>query len=233
MFQNAGLLSKTICTFTNFLQICQLRATFTFSPLFLILSQLSGCEQQGLNEGEGNQLCGKWLLLCHRRKQASQNILIAQFWIFHFTLNLSRHVKFWYLEYSRSAKYKEPVPLMGRCVSPFHHHHPLCPGYDFRHNHPLSGRPFLASRGTTTSVMWLVAGERWWVLSITHKHIWGHITWALLLQTSPTIWYVTCSLSHIIRTNRLMTCKIAILPMQNVFAKHSAWRSKILCKISS
>ena len=25
-----------------------------------------------------------------------------------------RHVKFWYLEYSRSAKYKEPVPLMGR-----------------------------------------------------------------------------------------------------------------------
>lgn len=26
----------------------------------------------------------------------------------------SRHVKFWYLEYSRSAKYKEPVPLMGR-----------------------------------------------------------------------------------------------------------------------
>ena len=37
MFQNAGLLSKTICTFSNFLQICQLRATFTFSPLFLIL----------------------------------------------------------------------------------------------------------------------------------------------------------------------------------------------------
>ncbi|XP_034935592.1 uncharacterized protein Wdr62 isoform X1 [Chelonus insularis] len=26
----------------------------------------------------------------------------------------NRHVKFWYLEYSRSAKYKEPVPLMGR-----------------------------------------------------------------------------------------------------------------------
>nr|XP_049707069.1 uncharacterized protein LOC110377737 isoform X3 [Helicoverpa armigera]XP_049707070.1 uncharacterized protein LOC110377737 isoform X4 [Helicoverpa armigera] len=25
-----------------------------------------------------------------------------------------RHVKFWYLEYSRSAKFKEPVPLMGR-----------------------------------------------------------------------------------------------------------------------
>ena len=25
-----------------------------------------------------------------------------------------RHVKFWYLEYSRSAKYKEVVPLMGR-----------------------------------------------------------------------------------------------------------------------
>ncbi|XP_050678210.1 mitogen-activated protein kinase-binding protein 1 isoform X3 [Leptidea sinapis] len=25
-----------------------------------------------------------------------------------------RHVKFWYLEYSRNAKYKEPVPLMGR-----------------------------------------------------------------------------------------------------------------------
>jgi hypothetical protein len=25
----------------------------------------------------------------------------------------NRHVKFWYLEYSRS-KYKEPVPLMGR-----------------------------------------------------------------------------------------------------------------------
>ena len=30
-------------------------------------------------------------------------------WIFFF-----RHVKFWYLEYSRSAKYKEVVPLMGR-----------------------------------------------------------------------------------------------------------------------
>ena len=29
-------------------------------------------------------------------------------------LPLFRHVKFWYLEYSRSAKYKEPVPLMGR-----------------------------------------------------------------------------------------------------------------------
>ncbi|XP_053594932.1 mitogen-activated protein kinase-binding protein 1 isoform X1 [Microplitis demolitor] len=26
----------------------------------------------------------------------------------------NRHVKFWYLEYTRSAKYKEPVPLMGR-----------------------------------------------------------------------------------------------------------------------
>ena len=26
----------------------------------------------------------------------------------------NRHVKFWYLEYSRSNKYKEPVPLMGR-----------------------------------------------------------------------------------------------------------------------
>ncbi|XP_066991483.1 mitogen-activated protein kinase-binding protein 1 [Anabrus simplex] len=26
----------------------------------------------------------------------------------------NRHVKFWYLEYSRSAKYKDPVPLMGR-----------------------------------------------------------------------------------------------------------------------
>ncbi|XP_070153986.1 uncharacterized protein Wdr62 isoform X3 [Polyergus mexicanus] len=26
----------------------------------------------------------------------------------------NRHVKFWYLEYSRSSKYKEPVPLMGR-----------------------------------------------------------------------------------------------------------------------
>ncbi|XP_025073629.1 WD repeat-containing protein 62 isoform X4 [Pogonomyrmex barbatus] len=26
----------------------------------------------------------------------------------------NRHVKFWYLEYSRNAKYKEPVPLMGR-----------------------------------------------------------------------------------------------------------------------
>ncbi|XP_026291187.2 mitogen-activated protein kinase-binding protein 1 isoform X6 [Frankliniella occidentalis] len=26
----------------------------------------------------------------------------------------NRHVKFWYLEYSRAAKYKEPVPLMGR-----------------------------------------------------------------------------------------------------------------------
>ncbi|KAL1117743.1 hypothetical protein AAG570_004058, partial [Ranatra chinensis] len=26
----------------------------------------------------------------------------------------NRHVKFWYLEYSRGAKYKEPVPLMGR-----------------------------------------------------------------------------------------------------------------------
>lgn len=25
-----------------------------------------------------------------------------------------RHVKFWYLDYSRNAKYKEPVPLMGR-----------------------------------------------------------------------------------------------------------------------
>ena len=29
-------------------------------------------------------------------------------------LSLFRHVKFWYLEYSRSAKYKEVVPLMGR-----------------------------------------------------------------------------------------------------------------------
>ena len=29
----------------------------------------------------------------------------------------NRHVKFWYLEYSRSAKYKEPVPLMGRSVT--------------------------------------------------------------------------------------------------------------------
>ena len=29
------------------------------------------------------------------------------------TISLLRHVKFWYLEYSRS-KYKEPVPLMGR-----------------------------------------------------------------------------------------------------------------------
>ena len=27
----------------------------------------------------------------------------------------------------------------------------------------LPGRPFLASRGTTISVMWLAAGERWWV----------------------------------------------------------------------
>ncbi|XP_039299176.1 mitogen-activated protein kinase-binding protein 1 [Nilaparvata lugens] len=26
----------------------------------------------------------------------------------------NRHVKFWYLEYTRSAKYKEPVPLVGR-----------------------------------------------------------------------------------------------------------------------
>ncbi|XP_044579067.1 mitogen-activated protein kinase-binding protein 1 isoform X11 [Cotesia glomerata] len=26
----------------------------------------------------------------------------------------NRHVKFWYLEYTRNAKYKEPVPLMGR-----------------------------------------------------------------------------------------------------------------------
>ncbi|XP_065561078.1 mitogen-activated protein kinase-binding protein 1-like isoform X4 [Artemia franciscana] len=26
----------------------------------------------------------------------------------------NRHVKFWYLEYSRNAKYKEPVPIMGR-----------------------------------------------------------------------------------------------------------------------
>ncbi len=29
------------------------------------------------------------------------------------SVSLGRHVKFWYLEYSRS-KYKEPVPLMGR-----------------------------------------------------------------------------------------------------------------------
>ena len=32
----------------------------------------------------------------------------------------TRHVKFWYLEYSRSAKYKEPVPLMGRYDSTLH-----------------------------------------------------------------------------------------------------------------
>ena len=35
----------------------------------------------------------------------------------------TRHVKFWYLEYSRSAKYKEPVPLMGRYDSTYHSQH--------------------------------------------------------------------------------------------------------------
>ena len=35
----------------------------------------------------------------------------------------TRHVKFWYLEYSRSAKYKEPVPLMGRYDSTYHRKH--------------------------------------------------------------------------------------------------------------
>ena len=34
-----------------------------------------------------------------------------------------RHVKFWYLEYSRSAKYKEPVPLMGRYNSTYNSQH--------------------------------------------------------------------------------------------------------------
>ena len=32
---------------------------------------------------------------------------------YNYTIFFHRHVKFWYLEYSRS-KYKEPVPLMGR-----------------------------------------------------------------------------------------------------------------------
>uniref|UniRef100_T1IQM5 MABP1/WDR62 second WD40 domain-containing protein n=1 Tax=Strigamia maritima TaxID=126957 RepID=T1IQM5_STRMM len=32
----------------------------------------------------------------------------------HFVTVGNRHVKFWYLEYCRSTKYKEPVPLMGR-----------------------------------------------------------------------------------------------------------------------
>ena len=76
--------------------------------------------------------------------------------------NVYRHVKFWYLEYSRSAKYKEPVPLMGRysitsSSSPF-----ASPSSPFDNLH--SGRPFLASKGTTTSVMWLAAAERWCVL---------------------------------------------------------------------
>ena len=31
----------------------------------------------------------------------------------YFVTSGNRHIKFWYLEYSRS-KYKEPVPLMGR-----------------------------------------------------------------------------------------------------------------------
>ena len=42
------------------------------------------------------------------------NVLLVNFMFFPtHSLNF-RHVKFWYLEYSRSAKYKEPVPLMGR-----------------------------------------------------------------------------------------------------------------------
>ena len=43
--------------------------------LFFNCLQLSGCEQQGLNEGEGNQLCRKWILLCHRWKQARLNFV--------------------------------------------------------------------------------------------------------------------------------------------------------------
>ena len=40
-------------------------------------------------------------------KQIFKNVFESQIFLF-------RHVKFWYLEYSRSAKYKEVVPLMGR-----------------------------------------------------------------------------------------------------------------------
>ncbi|KOB77285.1 Mitogen-activated protein kinase-binding protein 1, partial [Operophtera brumata] len=57
----------------------------------------------------------------------SQHDMIVNVWDWRANLKLAsnkngnyfvtvgfRHVKFWYLEYSRNAKFKEPVPLMGR-----------------------------------------------------------------------------------------------------------------------
>ena len=47
------------------------------------------------------------------QKKTHQNIKsVHQSYFFCFSAG-NRHIKFWYLEYSRS-KYKEPVPLMGR-----------------------------------------------------------------------------------------------------------------------
>ena len=172
MFPNAGLLSKTICTLSNFLQICRLRATFTFSPPFSnslpnyqVASNKVSTKVKAISFAEN----GSYFVTAGNRQ-------VKIFWFFNFEfvtlLWMSRHVKFWYLEYSRSAKYKEPVPLMGRYVCPHylhhhHHHHPLCLGYHHDHDPLSSGLQFLASRGTTTSVMWLVAGERWWVLLLS------------------------------------------------------------------
>ena len=51
------------------------------------------------------------LLVCISKKKTRQ---ISPPIIFFFRFSAgNRHIKFWYLEYSRS-KYKEPVPLMGR-----------------------------------------------------------------------------------------------------------------------
>ena len=71
-----------------------------------------GGEQQGVYKGEGDQFCREWFLLCDCRKQV--RVVVGGGGARKYNAGCFRHVKFWYLEYSRSAKYKEPVPLMGR-----------------------------------------------------------------------------------------------------------------------
>ena len=71
----------------------------------------------------------------------------------------------------------------------------------------LPGRPFLASRGTTISVMWLAAGERWWVPFRSDTKISVHtisceIFAFVKIQISADTWY---------NYYRSRDCKILIL----------------------
>ena len=177
-------MSRILTTFTFFFLILPIyRLLINFHFLLSYPPNLAGGEQQGVNEGEGDQFCWERIILCHCWQQAS-NIMLRFFCLCaSFTHIFNRiHPILWIGMWSSGTWSTQEVPntrsqylwwagtillFILNIILYDHDYHQYYLNFSRPHQNyyfaALPGRPFLASRGTTISVMWLAVGERWWV----------------------------------------------------------------------